>query len=896
MSVVVVAPANENARIDSTEQLLDESPPPPPVQPPPPPPETSSQAPPTTSEQSTTTARGGNDHHQSGTCSDQPLVGQVASGQAAAAPRGGTSTSRRTNASGKQSAQQIHRGMSSSKSPTSDKECRMDPSGAASSNSSSGSSGNKLSVGVDRGRVNSGYSCPEIELQHYGTEVTPFSPTGSTSSITGRNATSREASSDNINKGSGSLLSTRRSDPLAQVGRANSATSCSSDPSDASEELLATCGATTEIEDLTPPITTGGSTGECGAYSQNLLGISESGEDVSGGTRNSGRKSQPPPTSRTSPTPMPNYCLSANASRKAKPLGDFGGSLDSAQHSPSPILGSGGRVSPNPAARSRPTSGRTPAVSRSSTLPTSGSDWVGACGSNYAGSLLLEPPRVDVVQPGVGIPGNQSSNSLSSSHGGVSNSRAALGGLSSSGQHLHDQPPAPPTITTTQASNTSSSNSGLVGAGEGSVSAAPHHPLLLLQHPHNTTTNATTAPPVYPGAADSAAPLQVQLLQSTNPHHINQQLLPLHNTYNNSVNNNNSGSITGSKPHVTPGDVFTNDPSGNNTSGFQGSSASTGTSPAARPLGVVTSTTGPVHHPQHQYKQNHPPGSQRGPGLVGGRGGAGGPPRGGGAGGGGVGGQQHYGGSGPLFSTTGTQAGAPSLPFSAGGLRSHSSHSHHKLDTGLSDIGKDYMRVNGAIKPFKQLQKPAVARDGKDRDRGGGADRDRGGGGDRDHRGGSDRVGGGGGGSGDRGGGGGGGVGGLEGSTAPGQMSYTSEDVGIALVGVNSDYPRYTEEKSGGGVGGVGGGHHAGAGGSINHAKQRPNVGYRLGKRKALFEKRKRISDYALVFGMFGIIVMVVETELSMALVYEKVSTLFHEFTNNSLYTYETKWNTLKWC
>lgn len=58
--------------------------------------------------------------------------------------------------------------------------------------------------------------------------------------------------------------------------------------------------------------------------------------------------------------------------------------------------------------------------------------------------------------------------------------------------------------------------------------------------------------------------------------------------------------------------------------------------------------------------------------------------------------------------------------------------------------------------------------------------------------------------------------------------------------------------------------------------KQKPNVGYRLGRRKALFEKRKRISDYALVMGMFGIIVMVVENELSSAGVYEKVSLMLN--------------------
>jgi len=99
-----------------------------------------------------------------------------------------------------------------------------------------------------------------------------------------------------------------------------------------------------------------------------------------------------------------------------------------------------------------------------------------------------------------------------------------------------------------------------------------------------------------------------------------------------------------------------------------------------------------------------------------------------------------------------------------------------------------------------------------------------------------------------------------------------TEEAGIALVGVHSEYPRYTEERgqggglcknasieSGGGVTGTASGKH------------KPNVGYRLGRRKALFEKRKRISDYALVMGMFGIIVMVIENELSSAGVYTKV-------------------------
>ena len=67
-------------------------------------------------------------------------------------------------------------------------------------------------------------------------------------------------------------------------------------------------------------------------------------------------------------------------------------------------------------------------------------------------------------------------------------------------------------------------------------------------------------------------------------------------------------------------------------------------------------------------------------------------------------------------------------------------------------------------------------------------------------------------------------------------------------------------------------------------------LSHRLGRRKILFEKRKKISDYALVcaesskkclkkgincdlqvMGMFGIIMMVIENELSSAGVYNKV-------------------------
>jgi len=57
--------------------------------------------------------------------------------------------------------------------------------------------------------------------------------------------------------------------------------------------------------------------------------------------------------------------------------------------------------------------------------------------------------------------------------------------------------------------------------------------------------------------------------------------------------------------------------------------------------------------------------------------------------------------------------------------------------------------------------------------------------------------------------------------------------------------------------------------GSISDSNQY-NLSHRLGRRKALFEKRKRISDYALIMGMFGILVMIGENELSSAGVYTK--------------------------
>ncbi|XP_024865165.1 small conductance calcium-activated potassium channel protein 1a isoform X2 [Kryptolebias marmoratus] len=62
-----------------------------------------------------------------------------------------------------------------------------------------------------------------------------------------------------------------------------------------------------------------------------------------------------------------------------------------------------------------------------------------------------------------------------------------------------------------------------------------------------------------------------------------------------------------------------------------------------------------------------------------------------------------------------------------------------------------------------------------------------------------------------------------------------------------------------------------GRGGGRAPQKKNRDIGYKLGHRRALFEKRKRLSDYALIFGMFGIVVMVTETELSWG-VYTKES------------------------
>ncbi|XP_052098306.1 small conductance calcium-activated potassium channel protein 2-like isoform X2 [Mytilus californianus] len=123
-------------------------------------------------------------------------------------------------------------------------------------------------------------------------------------------------------------------------------------------------------------------------------------------------------------------------------------------------------------------------------------------------------------------------------------------------------------------------------------------------------------------------------------------------------------------------------------------------------------------------------------------------------------------------------------------------------ESALSSIGADYMRVNGAIGSFRQLQKPQS----------------------------------------------------MQSLPTSSKMSYTNEDSGIAPLVVGGEGTKYgMDDKQ-------------------NKEKQKPNVGYRLGKRKTLYEKRRKISDYCLVFGISGIVLMIVETELTMAKVYDKES------------------------
>lgn len=50
------------------------------------------------------------------------------------------------------------------------------------------------------------------------------------------------------------------------------------------------------------------------------------------------------------------------------------------------------------------------------------------------------------------------------------------------------------------------------------------------------------------------------------------------------------------------------------------------------------------------------------------------------------------------------------------------------------------------------------------------------------------------------------------------------------------------------------------------------HIGYRLGRRKLLAERRRRVADWSCFFAMVGLVLMIVETECNIANVYSKVS------------------------
>ncbi|XP_036734982.2 small conductance calcium-activated potassium channel protein 2 isoform X1 [Manis pentadactyla] len=120
-------------------------------------------------------------------------------------------------------------------------------------------------------------------------------------------------------------------------------------------------------------------------------------------------------------------------------------------------------------------------------------------------------------------------------------------------------------------------------------------------------------------------------------------------------------------------------------------------------------------------------------------------------------------------------------------------------------------------------------------------------------------------------------VGGGGGSSSPSAAAAASSSAPEIVVSKpehnNSNNLALYGAGSGGSTGGGGGsgGGHGSSGGPKSSKKKNQNIGYKLGHRRALFEKRKRLSDYALIFGMFGIVVMVIETELSWG-AYDKAS------------------------
>lgn len=118
-----------------------------------------------------------------------------------------------------------------------------------------------------------------------------------------------------------------------------------------------------------------------------------------------------------------------------------------------------------------------------------------------------------------------------------------------------------------------------------------------------------------------------------------------------------------------------------------------------------------------------------------------------------------------------------------------------------------------------------------------------------------------------------GGGGGASSPSAAAAASSSAPEIVVSKPEHNNSNNLALYGAGGGGSTGGGGGNGSGHGsssGNKSSKKKNQNIGYKLGHRRALFEKRKRLSDYALIFGMFGIVVMVIETELSWG-AYDKV-------------------------
>ena len=141
------------------------------------------------------------------------------------------------------------------------------------------------------------------------------------------------------------------------------------------------------------------------------------------------------------------------------------------------------------------------------------------------------------------------------------------------------------------------------------------------------------------------------------------------------------------------------------------------------------------------------------------------------------------------------------------------------LDNEIAEIAADSMRINGALRQFKQLRKPITTSTLS-----------------------------------------------ITNAIKNCSLGSDTEPINPTLMNVSTEQP-FNQRSF--------------ASNSIDSEKKKsssgksgfhkPNVGYRLGRRKALFEKRKRVSDYTLIMALLGILLMIMENELSASGVYSKV-------------------------